>query len=67
LDSKVAKYLRIVTKNMRTFPGDLLYISKKRGGLGIKKLSDLVNQQKLTLLGRMLRKGGAAGSAMEGW
>ena len=65
LDDKVSKFYRMISKNMSNFAGDLLYIPVKDGGLGFKRLSDVIQMSKLTLVGRLLTVGGAAGQAME--
>ena len=38
------------TKNMKTFPYDLLYLNKERGGVGLQRFSDAVNIDKLAEL-----------------
>ena len=39
-----------ITKNLKTFPYDLLYLNKERGGTGLPRFSDAVNVDKLAEL-----------------
>jgi len=64
LDDKVSKFYRMISKNRANIAGDLLYIPVKHGGLGFKRLSDIIQLNKLTLMGRLITVGGPAGSAM---
>ena len=65
LDRKVSRFYRMISKNMAPFAEDLLYFPVKEGGLGFKRLSDMVQMSKLTLMGRLITVGGPAGKAME--
>ena len=65
LDQKVSRFYRIISKNRMSFPSALLYLPVKEGGLGFKRLSDVIQMSKLTLMGRLLTVGGSAGKAME--
>ena len=47
LDIPVNQLCRRITKNMATFPTRLLYSDCKRGGLGLRRLSDEIQQRKL--------------------
>jgi hypothetical protein len=65
LDDKVSKFYRMISKNRANIAGDLLYIPVKHGGLGLKRLFDIIQLNKLILVGRLITVGGPAGSAME--
>ena len=65
LDKKVSKYYRLISKNRQTIASSLLYIPTCHGGMGFKRLSNLVQMSKLTLMSRLLTVGGAAGTAMQ--
>jgi len=64
LDSKVSKFYRIISRNMPAFPSKVLYFPTEEGGLGFKRLSDVVQGSKLALLGRLTVGDGSAGLAM---
>ena len=53
LDKEVSKCLRTKTLNQSSFPSALLYIPRALGGLGFKRLSDLVHERKLSALLRL--------------
>jgi len=65
LDSKVSKYYRLISRNMATYPSRVLYFPIEEGGLGFKRLSDIVQASKLALLGRLTIGSGPAREAME--
>ena len=54
------------TKNMKTFPYDLLYLSKERGGTGLLRFSDAVNVDKLAKLLRAFRRTDEVAEAAKG-
>jgi hypothetical protein len=62
----VLKTLRRISKNMASFPEELLYVSKDCGGMGFSRLSSLIQIRKLSLMQRMAGSGGASGHAMSG-
>eukprot|EP01041_Mallomonas_annulata_P042122 gene42122-biopygen5635 len=47
LDKIFAAYYRRITMNMTGYPTALMHIATERGGLGIPRLSDLIQQDKL--------------------
>ena len=53
LDSLLIDLLKEISKNMRTFPHDLLFLPRKLGGLGFPRLSESVVHSKLKTLLRM--------------
>ena len=55
----------MISKNRVTSPTTLLYIPRVEGGLGFKRLSNLIQMSKLTLMGRLITVGGPSGLAME--
>ena len=54
------------TKNMKTFPYDLLYLNKERGGAGLLRFSDAVNVDKLAELVRAYRRTDEVAEAAKG-
>ena len=54
------------TKNMRTFPYDLLYLNKERGGAGLQRFSDAVKMDKLAELLRAYRRTDEVAEAAKG-
>jgi len=61
----VSRFYRLISKNIAPFPSALLYFPVKEGGLGFKRLSNVIQLSKLTLMGRLITVGGSAGKAME--
>ena len=60
LETQLNVTFRSITKNLPTFPTELLYLPTYHGGLGFKRLSTTVNRQKLSLFNRNLSRAGAA-------
>jgi hypothetical protein len=56
MDQCVSAAYRAATKNLATFPTELLYVSKQLGGLGLPRLSDAVQREKQAMLWRSRRR-----------
>ena len=54
VDKLMDGFYRAATKNMRSFPADLIHLRKQKGGLGIKRFSDVVQQEKWGMLRRSM-------------
>jgi hypothetical protein len=50
LDKVMNRVAKKITKNMKSFPNDLINVEKEDGGLGIRSLCDEANERKLKLL-----------------
>jgi len=55
LDHELSLLFRRSTRNQPTFPTALLYLPTSHGGMGLKRLSDLVQLDKWSSLHRLLR------------
>ena len=54
IDKIMDAFYRAATKNLFSFPGDLLHVDKQRGGLGFRRFSDVVQQEKWGMLRRAI-------------
>lgn len=54
LDTPVNTFVRNVTKNLNSCPNTILYTSKKRGGLGFKRISNYILRSKFAVWERMM-------------
>ena len=50
LDRTFNQLLRIVTKNMKNFPGELISADQNHGELGLRSLSEEANERKLKMI-----------------
>ena len=66
LDKTFYKFHTKATKNMRSFPYDLLYQNPKQGGVGLKRFSDLASMDKLSEMFRSLHRKDDVSNAMQG-
>ena len=66
IDKQLFKFHKYITKNMNSFPYDLMYIPSTLGGVGINRFSDLVQQDKMGMLFHGLACGGDLKAAVEG-
>jgi len=55
IDQTLSAVFRRSTRNTRAFPTELIYLPTKLGGLGLKRLSDIVQLDKWATIQRMLR------------
>ena len=46
ITNKISKTYRIICKTSPTFPTGLIYLPEKWAGLGLKRVSDITNNQK---------------------
>ena len=66
LDHSLSAIFRKATRNQRSFPTALLYLPTNLGGLGLKRLSDLVQMEKWSTIHRMIRCGGTIQTVVQG-
>ena len=66
LDHSLSAIFRKATRNQRSFPTALLYLPTNLGGLGLKRLSDLVQMEKWSATHRMIRCGGTIQTVVQG-
>jgi hypothetical protein len=66
LDQTLDKIIKKVTKNMNAFPGDMLHVDVKDGGLGLRSLAEEANERKMKLIFDNINKESATGLALQG-
>ena len=66
VDKHFFKFHKSITKSMNSFPYDLMYMPSTLGGVGINRFSDLVQQDKLSMLLHGMACGGDLQAAAEG-
>ena len=55
LDTELSALFRSTTRNLRSFPTALLYLPAHMGGMGLKRLSDIVQLDKWSSIHRLFR------------